>query len=136
MMRLVAAATLVILLSVSLSAADADATKLQEKVEAALKAYNKDDAKSFFKEWTASQALMTTEKGYDDLYKTFFKPMFGTYKEKSLKLDKKGSKLNGDYPTLLYDAEFSKEKAARLEIQFAKEGDEYKFLRFSMSKKK
>lgn len=116
--------------------AAADPQKLTEQVEKLLAAYNKDDAKAFYAQgWSAMVKEIATEQTYDALYKNGAKKTVGDYVAKSLKLRKEGSVLTGDFLVVYFDAEFSKEKAGQVAVNFAKEDGGYKFVQVQMSKK-
>jgi hypothetical protein len=119
----------------STQAQDADPKVLSKTLEAALEAYNKDDVKTFFKEWAKSVESITTEPTYNALYKQGAKSQVGNYKPKSLKLIKEGTALTGDFLIVYFDAEFDKEKKGKISVNFQKEGNAYKLMQLQISKK-
>jgi hypothetical protein len=116
---------------------DADVRKLTEQVEKLLAAYNKDDIKAFFTDWSkdAKQAL-GNQPVYDALYKNGAKIALGEYVPKTLKFRKEGSVLDEETPAVYFEAEFSKEKVGVIAINFMKEDGEYRFVQVIMDKKK
>ena len=117
-------------------AGDADAKKLAGQVEKLLEAYNKDDVKAFFSGWSKSVEAITTDATYDVLYKKTAKKDLGDYKPKTIKLRKEGSVLSGDFLVVYFEAEFAKEKAGLITVNFAKEKGEYRFIQVKMEKRK
>lgn len=114
---------------------DADPRKLEAQMEKLLAAYNKDDVKAFFQNWASTVKSITTDMTYDALYKNGAKKSYGDYKPKTLKFRKDGSVLTGDYLVVYFEAQFSKEKEGVIAVNFAKEGNEYKFMQVQMQKK-
>jgi hypothetical protein len=115
---------------------DADAQKLADRLEKLLEAYNKDDVKEFFSGWATSVKAIATEATYDALYKNAAKKDLGAYTAKTIKFRKEGSVLSGDFLVVYFEAEFSKEKAGLVTVNFAKEGGEYRFMQVKMEKRK
>jgi Protein of unknown function (DUF4019) len=128
--------TLIALTVSPIRAGDADVKKLAGKVEKLLEAYNKDDVKAFFTGWASSVKSIATEATYDALYKKGAKKELGDYKAKTIKFRKEGSVVTGDFLVVYFEAEFSKEKAGLITVNFAKEDGEYKFLQVKMEKNK
>lgn len=136
-LTLVSVAAVVALTASAVRADDAaDAKKLAGQVEKLMEAYNKDDAKAFFANWAKVVESITNAQTYDSLYKNMAKKELGKYMPKSVKFRKEGSVLTGDYLVVYFDAEFEKSKAGQITVNFAKEGNDYKFMQVKFEKKK
>jgi hypothetical protein len=127
--------TLIVVLT-PIRADDADPKKLEAQLEKLLAAYNKDDVKSFFQNWATSVKAITSEMTYDALYKNGAKKSFGDYKAKTVKFRKDGSVLTGDYLVVYFEAEFAKDSAGLIAVNFEKENGEYKFMQVQIQKRK
>lgn len=91
-------------------------------VEKLFKAYNKDDAKGVFENYTDSFKGMA-----DQLYALLMKPnreKYGNYK--SHKFLKDGSSTSEDNVLLKIEVEFEKEKKVVVGVNFGKEGKDWK----------
>src|SRR5262249_35010963 len=95
-----------------------------------------DDVKAFFTGWASSVKSIATEATYNALYKNGAKKELGDYKANTVKFRKEGSVVKGDFLVVYFEAEFSKEKAGLMTVNFATEDGEYKFLQVKMEKNK
>jgi hypothetical protein len=114
---------------------EADPKKLEEQMEKLLKAYNEDDVKKFFADWASQAESLANQQVYDALYKNGSKQAVGDYKPKTIKFRKEGSVLKGEILVVYFDAEFTKEKAGQVAVNYAYEKGAYKFIQVQIAKK-
>ena len=88
-------------------------------IEKALSAYNKDDSKTFYADYAKSMAGIATDQSFKALYGGY-KDQFGNYVSK--KIVKARCSLKKTTPGLVsYDAEFEKNKAVRIDVNYLPE---------------
>lgn len=136
MSKTILSISLVVFAVAPVRADDADPKKLASQVEKLMEAYNKDDVKTFFANWAKVVESITNAQTYDSLYKNAAKKELGKYTPKSVKFRKDGSVLTGDYLVVHFEAEFEKSKTGQITVNFAKEGNDYKFMQVKFEKKK
>lgn len=139
-MRTAAVMILVICLSISTRVTHAeepaaDPKQLTAQVEKLLAAYNKDDTKAFFADWSKSVAALATPQTYDALYKNMAKKDLGDYQPNTLTLRKEGSLLSGDFLVVYFEGKFAKDVPGLVSVNFQKEDGGYKFIQVQLSKK-
>jgi len=95
-------------------------------IEKALNAYNKDDSKAFFADYAKSMAAIATDQTFKTLYGGY-KDRFGNYVSK--KIVRARCSLKKTTPGLVsYDAEFEKNKAVRIDVNYTPDGDTLKLM--------
>lgn len=107
---------------------EADLKKLEAIVDNALKAYNDEDHKKFFADYSKLIKDAFNEQTFKALYVDGTKKMYGKYKDKTKKIYKPKTVTKGDMPTLVYVAEFEKEPKVMIAINFVTEDGAYKVL--------
>jgi hypothetical protein len=94
---------------------------LEASIDRALTAYNRQDAKAFYVEWTSAFRLDRFTDYYLDA-----REKVGNYV--SRKIGKDDSVLEGEAPLLAYEAKFSKAPRVRLVVHFTKDGSATRIL--------
>ena len=107
---------------------EADMKKLEAIVDNVLKAYNDEDYKKFYADYTKLLKDSLTEQFFKAVVVDGYKKKYGKYLDKTKKLYKPKSATKGDMPTLLYLAEFEKDKKAVVAFNFTTEDGAYKIL--------
>lgn len=113
----------------------ADPKMLEAQMEKLLDAYNRDDVKAFFADWSKQSAAITTPEVYDALYKMGAKSQVGNYVAKTVKLHPEGSVLDGEILVVYFDCEFANAKQGLATANFQKEDGGYKFIQVLFGKK-
>lgn len=127
-----AALAFVLLAALSASAADKlDPKPFDAMVDNALKGYNDGDSKVFFADYAKIVAAIATEQTFKTMYADRYKKDYGDYVSRKM-LDK-NTVLMGDFPLLVYEAEFKNGKV-KLSVNFTKEGDKFKIMQMAMDK--
>jgi len=103
-----------------------DLKDLEPTVDAALKAYNEQDWKAFYKDYAKMMAGIATEQAFGTMYKGMYWPKYGKYESKKL-IDKE-SVLLGDMPLLVYEAKFEKAEKVKVSINFTTEEGKLKLM--------
>ncbi len=110
-------------------AADAPPAKLDTMVQKAMKAYNDADSKAFFADYAAAAAAIATPQTYKLMYEDMYKAKFGKFV--SMTFNAKESSINDEAPLLIYAAKFEK-GAAKVGVNFTKEGEALKIIQISI----
>jgi hypothetical protein len=106
---------------------------LETNLDRALKAYNDDDHKKFWAEFAKAADALKTKETYDALYTNGYKPMYGKLvKRGEMIKDKSG--LDGPLGLVRFLAEFEKDKRVEIDVNWAKEGKDVKFIQILMNK--
>jgi len=128
----------VVVLSLNRMAGAADEEKidvkvLEKSVDNALKAYNDDDDKKFWAEFSKDVDALKTKETYDALYTNGYKKLFGKLVKRGDMIKDK-SVLTGDIGLVRYKAEFDKDKKVEIDINWVKEGKDIKFQQIQINK--
>jgi hypothetical protein len=102
---------------------------LEEKVDKLLKAYNDNDWKAFYTDYAKSMSALATEPTFKMLYVDK-----GLGKIVSKKLIDKETVSAGDFPLLVYEAEFEKDKKIKVSVNFTKEDGQFKVMQVQFNK--
>ena len=102
-------------------------------VENALKAYNKEDFKAFFADYSKSLSAMATEPVFKMMFIDTYKKDLGNYVSRKLVADQ-SSKVVGDANVLVYNAQFEKNKNVRISVNVNKEDGKFKFVQIRFDK--
>src|SRR5260221_6359100 len=100
-----------------------DVKALEKSVDNALKAYNDDDYKMFWAEFSKTVDALKTKETYDALYTNGSKKMFGKLVKRGDMIKDK-SVLTGEIGLVRYMAEFDKDKKVEISINWVKDGKE------------
>ena len=106
---------------------------LETNLDRALKAYNDDNHKKFWAEFAKSVEALKTKETYDALYTLGYKPMYGKLVKRG-EMIKDKSALEGPLGLVRYLAEFEKDKKVEIDVNWAKEGKDVKFIQILMNK--
>jgi hypothetical protein len=131
------AGALLLLLSRVTVAADEDKIDLkalEKNVDNALKAYNEDDYKKFWAEFSKSVDALKTKETYDALYTNGYKKLYGKMVKRG-DLIKDKSVVTGEIGLVRYLAEFDKDKKLEIDINWVKEGKDIKFQQIQINKR-
>ena len=105
---------------------------LEAKVDNVLKGYNDDDHKVFFADYAKSMAALATEQTFKTMYVNMAKKDFGKYVSK--KLIPAQTVNTGDFPLLVYEGEFEKNKKVKISVNFTKEDGNFKIMQVRFDK--
>ena len=116
----------------TLQAADAkaDLAKLTAIAEAALKAFNEEDAKTFVSLCSKDGGL--TEEAFKKFVVGDQKAKYGKILEKQIVA--KECVAAGDFPQVAYAAKCEKEPAVKVSVTFTKEGNEFRVMQVTFRK--
>jgi hypothetical protein len=106
---------------------DARIKALESSIERALAAYNRQDPKAFYAEWTSAFTLPRFTDYYVDSMKEL-----GNYV--SRKIVKDDTSLEGPSPLFVYEAKFTKAPRVRIAVHFTKDGASTKILNIELDK--
>jgi hypothetical protein len=106
---------------------DAKVKALEGSIDRALAAYNKQDARAFYAEWTSAFRLDKLTDYYADALKDY-----GTYV--SRKMIKDDSFVEGEAPLFVYEAKFSKAPRVKVSVHFTKDGEATRIINIEMEK--
>ena len=109
-----------------------DPKPLEAIIDNALKGYNDGDYKVFFADYAKSMAAVATEQTFKSMYTDQYKKNLGDYVSRK-PIDKE-TVLMGDFPLMVFDAEFSKEKKVKLSVNFTKEDGKFKIMQMRFDK--
>lgn len=109
-----------------------DVAKLEGMLDNALKAYNAQDAKTFYADYAKSLAGIATPQAFETMYKNNYMVNFGKYVSKTM--IKGESVTTGDFPLFVYTAEFEKNKKVKVSCNFTKEDGNYKIMQIQFAK--
>jgi hypothetical protein len=110
-----------------------DIKVLEKNLDRALKAYNDDDHKKFWAEFSKMADALKTKETYDALYTIGYKPMYGKLVKRGEMIKDKSS-LDGPIGLARYLAEFEKNKKVEIDVNFAIEGKDVKFIQIQINK--
>jgi len=112
-----------------------DVKVLEKSLDNALKAYNDDDHKSFWAEFSKQADPFKTKETYDSLYTNGYKKTFGKLIKRG-DLIKDKSVLEGKQGLVSYGAEFEKDKKVEIDAHWVLEGKGIKFIQIQMGRPK
>jgi hypothetical protein len=110
-----------------------DIKVLEKNLDRALKAYNDGDSKNFWAELAKSVDALKTKETYDALYTIGYKPIYGKLVNRGEMIKDKSS-LEGPIGLVRYLAEFEKDKKVEIDVNWAKEGKDVKFIQIQINK--
>jgi hypothetical protein len=110
-----------------------DVKALEKSVDKALKAYNDDDHKSFWADFSKMADALKTKETFDALYTNGYKKMFGKLVKRG-DLNKDKSVITGEVGLARFKAEFENETKAEINVNWVKEGKEIKFQQIQICK--
>jgi hypothetical protein len=110
-----------------------DIKVLEKNLDRALKAYNDDDHMKFWAEFAKAADALKTKETYDALYTNGYKPIYGKLVKRG-EMIKDKSALEGPIGLVRYFAEFEKDKKVEIDVNWAKEGKDVKFIQILMNK--
>jgi hypothetical protein len=110
-----------------------DVKALEKSLEKALKAYNDDDHKKFWAEFSSTVNALKTKETYDALYTNGYKKEYGKFVKRG-DLVKEKSTLEGEIGLVRYKAEFDKNKKLEIDINWSKEDKKIKFMQIQIIK--
>ena len=97
-------------------------------IEKALSAYNKDDSTTFYADFAKSMASIATDQTFKALYGGYKDPSATMSRRRSSKRAARLRKLRQPPGLASYDAEFEKNKAVKLTINYTPEDDTLKLM--------
>ena len=137
MKRLVMIAGVVVLslcrLTIAADEEKIDIKVLEKNLDRALKAYNDDDHMKFWAEFAKAADALKTKETYDALYTNGYKPIYGKLVKRG-EMIKDKSALEGPIGLVRYFAEFEKDKKVEIDVNWAKEGKDVKFIQIQINK--
>ena len=98
-------------------------------IDNALWAYNKEDCKTFYKDYAIMLANIATELAFKTMYIDMYKEKYGKFVSKTLIREKSVYVDSG--PLLVYKAIFEKNSNIQISVNFTKERDGYKITQIS-----
>jgi hypothetical protein len=112
---------------------DAKVKALEASIDRALTAYNRQDAKAFYAEYTSAMAMdpAAAERSFKATYDDDMKDL-GKYV--SRKMIKDDSVLEGDAPLFVYEAKFTSAPKVRVSVHFTKDGNTSKIINIELDK--
>jgi ribosomal protein S20 len=110
-----------------------DVKTLEKSVDKALKAYNDDDHKKFWAEFSKMADALKTKEIFDALYTNGYKKTFGKLVKRGDLIQDK-STLEGEIGLARFTAEFEKDKKLEVDVNWVKEGKDIKFQQIQINK--
>ncbi len=108
------------------------ARSLDVVVDKTMEAYNFEDYIQFFEHFAKSMSSVTTKEYFRAVYLDTYKKELGELELKRLLRDE--SKLDLDFPVLVYMAKFEKYDMVVIRVNFEREHDQYKISYISFDK--
>jgi hypothetical protein len=119
---------------IALAVADEiDLKAFEKSVDNALKAYNDDDYKKFWADFSKMADALKTKKTFEALYTNGYKKLYGNHVKRGDMIKEKSS-LDGDIGLVRYWAEFEKDKKLEIDINWVKEDKTVKFIQIQINK--
>ena len=104
---------------------------LDATLDKALAGYNAGDSKAFFADFAKAMSAIATQSTFDAMYKGMYFQTFGKYVSRTP--IKEETVLEGDFPLLVYQAEFEKNKKVKISVNFTKEDGAFKLMQIQFA---
>ncbi|MFI5182920.1 MAG: hypothetical protein ACHQNV_00865 [Vicinamibacteria bacterium] len=112
---------------------DAKIKALEASIDRALSAYNKQDSRAFYAEYTSAMAASpeAADRMFHAAYDEEIKQL-GKYVSRKLIADESG--LEGDAPLFVYEAKFTGAPRVKVSVHFTKDGSTSKIMNIELDK--
>ncbi|NLI79084.1 MAG: hypothetical protein GX442_21905 [Candidatus Riflebacteria bacterium] len=117
--------------------ADDQMKGLDAMVDKALEAYNNQDFKAFYADFTSTMAGITTEQAFSTMYTNMYFNKYGKYKSRELIKEETVVPANpAETPVglLQYKAVFEKNEQVKISVNITREGDAWKLMQVQFNK--